>query len=225
MALASLQKILARLYTDQGIREQFYEDPAEVCELFNLTAEEREVICQLSSQKVEFFSESLRQKRFNEICKLLPLTHLALGDGFYQLFVQFEHIYRPHGVNKHHDDACKFATFIQSSVKTDRESLDIVKDLARFESAVLMSRKPGITLIVRLFRYPIDECIHELTDGGRATSPAVSHSVAIWLRLTRRSRLTYMCWRLPHPLHLQEARRARARAIRAKRAEQNLSGQ
>ncbi len=79
MGLARLQEVLAQLYTDAALRERFFADPQGVSEALGLQPEEAQQLTQLSAPQVDFFAESLKRKRLNEACKLLPLTRRVLG--------------------------------------------------------------------------------------------------------------------------------------------------
>src|SRR5687767_13985849 len=98
MGLIVIQEAMARLYTDTGLREQFFSDPESVCEFLGLDSKEFEQLSQLSRTQVDHFAGSLQQKRLNEVEKLLPLTRRALGKEFVRLFFEFAESFVPKGI-------------------------------------------------------------------------------------------------------------------------------
>ena len=70
MSLGQLQSILARLYTDEQFRKQFFQNRSNAVALMGLTNEESRQMAQLSQVQVEFFARSLRNKRLQQSKKM-----------------------------------------------------------------------------------------------------------------------------------------------------------
>jgi hypothetical protein len=191
MGLIKIQQTLARLYTDTRLREQFFSDPAGVCELLGLDSEEFEQLAQLSRKQMDLFADSLQQKRLNEVEKMLPLTRRALGKEFARLFLEFAESFIPKGIKKHREDAIAFTLFIKQGVRAGRIAEWIV-DLARYESGHLEATDPNRWAVLRLFRYPIRRIVKALLQGDQITSPPRIWSIALWHRLPQQSQVKHL---------------------------------
>ena len=86
MELATQQIALAKIYTNTKLRMQFFADPLTTGHELKLKPEELDLLSGLSSKQVHFFARSIHRKRMNYICRLLPLTSLALEDQFHDFF-------------------------------------------------------------------------------------------------------------------------------------------
>jgi hypothetical protein len=128
--LESLQRALARLYLDDGLRERFYAAPRETGASLDLTADEVASLLAADRGRLEFFADSLRFKRLEEAKRLLPRTLDALGDqNFRSRFLEFAREFVPSGVDKHPADAMAFAGRVASSATGP--------EVARFERSAL----------------------------------------------------------------------------------------
>ena len=105
MSLTTVQKVLARIYTDSKLRDNFLTNPDVVGTSLGLNCQEIWQLSQLSSKQVNLFANSLKHKRLGEIRKLLPLTHKILGKELDRLFFKYSETYLPTGINKHLLDA------------------------------------------------------------------------------------------------------------------------
>src|SRR5215470_348789 len=82
MALANIQTILARLFTDASFRASFFCDPIAVGLSLGLGPDEASTLAQLSQASVEQFAATIKRKRVDDMRKALPLTARALGGAF-----------------------------------------------------------------------------------------------------------------------------------------------
>lgn len=128
MSVLEVQQLLARLYTDPFLLEEFLSDREGFCR--------RHVngcggfIGQLDSDQLEFFACSLRSKRAGEVKKLLPMTVRALGLEFEAEFNRYAATAIPTGERKHLADAMAFCEhLIGDAGKLDQ----IIKEAAAFE--------------------------------------------------------------------------------------------
>ncbi len=64
MELASVQALLARLYTDQAFREAFLDAPELVSRPYHLKKSDVEKMVELAAGPLLLFSEALIRKRF-----------------------------------------------------------------------------------------------------------------------------------------------------------------
>ena len=88
MALAQTQALLARLFTDDDLRREFFEAPIAVATRFGLSMHDTQRLAGIDSREIEAFAQSLIGKRALYARRGLPLTARALGDRFDALFRQ-----------------------------------------------------------------------------------------------------------------------------------------
>lgn len=128
MSALEVQQLLARLYTDPRMleeflsdREAFYARHANGC---------GDLIRQIDPGQLEFFAVSLRAKRAGEVKKLLPMTVRALGSRFAEEFDQYAARTMASGEKKHLADAMAFCEcLIERSESLD----DLTLESAAFE--------------------------------------------------------------------------------------------
>ena len=188
MGLAHVQRLLVELYTDAALREQFFADPRAACEVFRLSPNEAQQLGQLSSEQVGFFANSLRRKRLNAVGKLLPLTKRALGDYFAELFGQYADSFMPSGTAKHRQDAIAFVAYIEEALSVHTTEPTRAVGLARYEAAWLKAADPTSRWIVCRLREPISRLVR----CARHDAPSPRATVALWFRLSPRSRLRHV---------------------------------
>jgi hypothetical protein len=125
VALESVERALARLYTDAALRERFYAAPEPTAAELGLDAADLGRVLAVDRERVELFAESLVAKRFGEVRQLLPRALAAFGEAALgERFAAFARDFLPEGVHKHRADALAFAAALEG-------------DAARFDLAVL----------------------------------------------------------------------------------------
>lgn len=172
----ALQPILAQLYTNTELRSRFFTNPEAVGAELGLNKTQIQQLSQLPSTAVNLFATSLKRKRLGEIRELLPMTAKALDKEFAKLFWQYAETYLPQGIKKHLDDAKSFASYIE---KVGNIKPDWILDLVRYEKAWLEAAEPNTRLLVRRFRYAVNQ------SEGNLQQPFV----AIWFRLSHQGKL------------------------------------
>ena len=197
MGLARIQRVMTKLYTDASFRDRFFADPQAVGRALELSSDEEQQLAQLAAPQVNFFANSLRRKRLNEVCKLLPLTHRVLGEGFVKLFWRYAVTYVPKGIKKHQEDAFAFCAFVRHVVLGEGIEPPWVVDLVRYEVARLKATNPTCRWMVGWFRYPMGMLVRSLTQGDGVLLPPVQPTIAFWFRPLRRSRLCHIDLSLP----------------------------
>jgi len=178
MPLKAQQDLLARLYTDLEFQKKFLADPAGHAELFGLSASDAESLAKSAADEVRWFAESLVNKRFREVVKMLPLAQREIGaNAFEEAFRQFAAEFAPSSVKKHLEDALAFSDQLL------RGDLDpTTKSLIRFESRRLLHNSYGKTVSACLLRR--DPRTH--TDNGIGVWIAVKGWSRIFFRPNRR---------------------------------------
>lgn len=148
MTLATVQQILARLYTHTELRQQFFLNPEVVGQQLGLNSQEIQQLSQLSRQQVELFARSLKHKRLGEVRKLLPLTHQSLGQDFTEFFWQYAETFCPTGLKKHKQDAVHFCTFLERI-----REIESVLAIVRAEKMRLQATDSNYRLSWHRFRF------------------------------------------------------------------------
>ena len=195
MGLNKQQRILARLYTDLSLREEFLENPQGVGKRFGLSARETEQASRLSAPQLNFFADSLKHKRLSEVLKLLPLSRRALGERFGTLFRRYADTHVPTGTRKHLDDVVAFARFTRENAHDDRLEPWII-DLMQYETEC--RRVWGSARWrMRWFRYPVGKLVRKLTQDGGVPEVRAQPTISVWFRLSRRGPLRHVVLSLP----------------------------
>ena len=128
MSALEVQQLLARLYTDPGMLEEFLADRDGFCARHASGC--AELIRQIDPVQLEFFAVSLRSKRASELKKLLPMTVRALGVGFTEEFDRYAATTIASGDRKHLADAMAFC---ESLIERPRSFDDLTLETASFE--------------------------------------------------------------------------------------------
>lgn len=131
MSLEAIEGALARLYTDDGLRERFFAAPEAVGPELGLDAEGARQLGAADRSRIDLFAESLRAKRLGEVRGLLAGLREAIGEeAFRDRFLAFARGFVPEGVHKHHADAIAFAR--EAGRALEGEACDAARfDLAR----------------------------------------------------------------------------------------------
>ncbi len=74
MGLADVQKVMARLYIDPEVRNQFFGDPTTVGATLGLAAAETQSLAQVPRCQFEQYGKSLLRKRRDQVRRNLPNT-------------------------------------------------------------------------------------------------------------------------------------------------------
>ncbi|VEP11310.1 conserved hypothetical protein [Hyella patelloides LEGE 07179] len=182
MSLSTVQQVLARIYTDSKLRDDFLTNPDVVGISFGLNCQEIQQLSKLSRQQVDLFARSLKRKRLGEIRKLLPLTNQALGKEFNPLFFQYSETYLPTGNKKHLLDAIAFTKFLLQQLTTDNTQPVSVLDVLRYEAVRLKMFEGKRLLFCNRFYYHLETLINSL----HSDSPLIPYpqpNIGIWFRL------------------------------------------
>jgi hypothetical protein len=180
MALAEVQALLARVFTDEAVRERLFAEPATLATEYGLTSDELSQLEALSVRQVRFAATGLRHKRLNAVSRLLPFTQAALGDRFGPLFMRHAAAYAPSGIRKHRDDALAFATFVERLARWEPFAPPAAPDQLRYEAAWLRTADANPCLIVRRFQHPV----RTWGGVGRDLRAFGLLGIALWVRFS-----------------------------------------
>lgn len=152
MTLQDQQNFMARLFTDEALREAFFDDPEKASAHNRLSAEDISMIKGIVKDDLDFFAKSLVNKRIQEAGKLLPFTLQALGKrNFADSFKKFAPGYNTHSIKKHLDDSIEFCGFLMERELSQRWLSDAIK----FDQANLLFNSGRRRFIFRILRYDL----------------------------------------------------------------------
>lgn len=152
MSLREVQNLLARLYTETELRQTFLSSPEKIARQFNLSQQEIKELSAIFPDELNFFAESLFNKRLREVEKLLPQTTHFLRVDFEKYFREFSSAFLPVSIKKHLEDAVRFAEFLTKEIEDDW-----LQDLIRYEQANLIFNGYGKSFFIRRFKFNIKE--------------------------------------------------------------------
>ena len=185
MSLATVQQVLARIYTDSNLRDDFFTNPDIVGRTLGLNCQEIQQLSQLSAQEVHLFAGSLKRKRLGEIRKLLPLTHKVLKKQFDRLFSSYAETYLPTGSKKHLFDAIQFAQFIKQINAIKPIEPAWILDVLRYERMWLKTIQSKSFLIGGRFNYEMEPLIHSLQIENSTPVLKLKANIITWFRFSQ----------------------------------------
>jgi hypothetical protein len=192
MGLAETQNALARIYTDNALRERFFADPQTVGLELGLRSDEAEQLARISAQKAAHFAASLLNKRIHEVAKLLPLSSRLLGQQFRKLFRDYAATHLPVGAKKHLEDAIGFAAFAERSPLIEHSTPLWASELLAYEREFLRAGEPKPYLRWRRFRYPVHDIARRLSKGEQVDPQLEARPVLLlWFRLSKNGGLRH----------------------------------
>ncbi len=182
MALAKTQALLARLFTDEDLRREFFETPIAVSTRFGLSAEDAQRLASLDRRETDAFAHSLIGKRTLYACKALPLTARALGDRFDALLAEAIRGRARDGSSR--ADAAALVALLERRI-AQRDLVPVwIVDLARFELAFVEAGRSGPTCFLRRFDFDVASIAASLARGGDVIALR-RRTVGVWARAPR----------------------------------------
>ncbi len=188
MSLAGVQNLLARLYTDPGLQEDFFVDPAQAAREFHLSPAEVETVCQITKFQIRNFAGSLIQKRLSEVRKKLALTSQLLGKQFDRLFYQFVRNERCKGSRKHVGDCFDFSEFIISVAPRGGIEPWVI-DLMGYEIVRIRAVYSKLAFRIYVSRYAIKDLMIDMDKNSSLQGPRTRITIGVWIRLLPRKKL------------------------------------
>jgi len=179
MALADVQVVLARLFTDPMFRADFMANPTAVGRALGLAPNDVDVLAALSRAAVEEFAATLKRKRCDEVRKTLPLTAAALGTGI-ELYV-LKAIDVPYR-NRRRDDTNALVDELDRLSRAGALEPRWAADIAGYEATCARAFRSRFCLRVRAFRFPVGRLAVPLSRGARPNDVAPRPTIGVWLR-------------------------------------------
>ncbi len=185
MSLLQQQNFLAKVFTDENLREKFLSEPLKIGKQNDLSETEIEQICSMLPEQIKVFADSLFYKRLREVEKILPLTRKFLGESFESHFRRFAAGFVPQTIKKHLEDAIEFCELLKKSQS------GWLKDVISFEQARVIFNGYGKNFVLKIFDYDIKKI---LEDTGKETLNNLPKrkTFAFWLKIGGRKR--YFIW-------------------------------
>jgi len=184
MSLQKQQDFLARLFTDEGLRQNFLSDPAKIGAENGLCESETADVQAVLPEEIGFFADSLFWKRLHEVEKFLPLTKKVLKEDFTKYFREFSQTFTPQTVKKHFEDALGFAKFLQTHTLKPIWA----NDLAKFEFSRLIFNSDTKKIVFAKFNHDIRELIREVSHQTLETPNDFQQKMtfALWLKIGKK---------------------------------------
>ena len=190
MALAHVQSMLARIYTDTELRQKFLLNPFEVATEYNLEDSEIEQVIDLSKDQVESFAVSLIYKRLGEIRKKLPFTARLLGKKFSRLFFQYAQASTPQGIKKHLEDTFLFADYIKRMAGQEKAAPWVVEVL-QYEVNGIKAIISKFSLSFVIFHYDIKGLVDSLLRDNQI-QPKKRLRIGSWIKYLPSKRIFHI---------------------------------
>lgn len=128
-----LVNAIARLLSSHELRDQFEKSPESVAQQLNLAQQDWNAFVSLDPDQLRRQSNSLLNKRWHEIRRLVPQTISELGDQAVEVFQFYATNDWPVGHRRHPVDALRFLQFLIANRmhEPDKSELKRMRRLAR----------------------------------------------------------------------------------------------
>lgn len=182
MALAETQALLARLFTNDELRHEFFESPVAVATRSGLSMHDTQRLAALDRREMDAFARSLIGKRTLYARNALPLTARALGDQFDALLREAIRGRAQDGASA--GDAAALVELLEKR-RAQRELEPVwIVDLARFEVAFIDAGPSELTLFFRRFDFDVASITTSLA-RGQEVSVCRKRTLGVWSRPPR----------------------------------------
>ncbi len=192
MALADVQAVVARLFTEAPFRASFFDNPVAVGRASGLDPAEAQALSELSRSEVDGFAATLRRKRVADVRSVLPLTARALGAAFGDLARPA--VASAAGPGRHRDDARAVVERLRGLARCYRLEPPWAADLAGYEATFGVAQRRQACLLVRRFRFPVAALAVAILGGAPITDVEPCMTVAIWVRWPGRHGVFHRAW-------------------------------
>lgn len=108
---ADLTTVLGRMLADPALRAEWRRDPAAAARTLDA---DPAALAELDPDGLEHQAETLVEKRFHEVGKLLPRTVAMLGGAAGAVFRQHAASFWPEGHRRHAEDAAAFGKWLEA---------------------------------------------------------------------------------------------------------------
>jgi hypothetical protein len=138
MSELDFQKALASVLTDHNIRKRLCDGSLTSPSEIGLSLEAVERIAQIDPQRLDFFAQTIEEKRIGEIIRFLPMTSKLLGQQLHHLLTIFNR-QRTRRPTRIEDFVLSFALFLeqQFSLNTIQPRYCYLPDILIYEAAIV----------------------------------------------------------------------------------------
>ena len=197
MSLLDIEQILARLSSDETLRERFVSNPLALGRELGLTAADSRQLRREAAARFDSFAKSARERRFVEIGKLLPLSHRVLGNRFDAHFNRYVSTHGQGGIERLFGDALDFADYLERKLREERVGSGWTLELLRYERARVKAADPNRRLVVAVFRHDISRLVRSVARREERPSVVKRATVAAWWRSRRHAPVRYAVFAAP----------------------------
>jgi hypothetical protein len=180
MSLQKQQDFLARIFTDENLRQNFLSESEKIGAENNLSESEIEDLKTVLPEQLNFFADSLYWKRLREVEKILPLIRKVSGENFGKFFREFSQNFNPQSVKKHLEDAYEFCKFLQK-----QNISEFAKNAAKYEQAKLEFFGYGKRFVVCKLDFDVRKFSREDANAQSVIQENKS-KIAIWIRFGKK---------------------------------------
>jgi hypothetical protein len=191
MDLSEIDRIIARLSADEGLRERFISDPLAVGREEGLSAAESRRLKRAAAARLDTFAATARDRRVFEMAKLLPLTQRTLKGRFKAHLNRYVSTHEPGGIERLFGDALDFADYLDARLRAEHIGSGWTLDLLRYEKARLKAADPKRRFVVALFRHDISRLVRSVARKEENPSVVRRPTAAFWWRTQRHAPVRY----------------------------------
>jgi hypothetical protein len=197
MGLTEIEQILARLSTDESLRERFVEDPFALGRELGLSTVGSRQLRREAAARFDSIDASPRARRFVQVYKLLPLTHRVLKGRFTYYFDRYVAEHGAVSFERLFGDVLAFADYLEARMKEDHLGSGWTLDLLRFEKARIKAADPKRRLVVATFRHDISRLVRGVMRKGELFAAVRRRTVAVWWRKRSHEPIRYAVFNAP----------------------------
>jgi hypothetical protein len=190
MGLRQVQAALARLFTDEAARDEFFADPQGAGAALGLGEDDARSLAEIAPKALARFARALKSKRVLDARKRMPLTAQALGARFAE---HWRAATATGGAGRPVEDARAMAGRLAKLAAEGSIEPPWIGDLARYEAAFVEAAGRRFGLRVRGFGYPVAALAASLRAGGPIEALAPARTLGVWARLPSR-KLFHATW-------------------------------
>ncbi|HZT57708.1 MAG TPA: hypothetical protein VFA21_03685 [Pyrinomonadaceae bacterium] len=191
MGLTDIEQILARLSTDESLRERFVREPVALARELGLSAAESRQLKRAAASRFDSFARSARERHFVEISKLLPLSHRVLGSRFDAHLNRYLATHETGGIERLFDDTLDFADYLERKLREERVGSGWTLELLRYERARVKAADPNRRLVVVAFRHDISRLVRSVARKEEHPALVKRATVAAWWRAKKHAPVRY----------------------------------
>jgi hypothetical protein len=197
MGLHEIEQILARLSSDDELRERFVNDPFALGRELGLSPTTTRQLRRAAVARFDSVAASPRERRFVQVYKLLPLTHRVLKGRFTYYFDRWVADHGAVSFERLFGDVLAFAEYLEKKLEEDQLGSGWTLDLLRFEKARIKAADPNRRLVVATFRHDISRLVRGVMRKGELFAAVRRRSVAVWWRRRKHEPIRYAVFNAP----------------------------